>query len=118
MAALQISKELAGSIQNEARMRGVSIEHYLRVAIRRERVLSSRKIIEQEQEWWLTLPLNERAKYEGEYIAVHKQRLIDHDKDEAALYKRIREKYGKAPILVMPAEGPREIRIYSPRLVR
>jgi len=44
--------------------------------------------------------------------------LIDHDEDEAALHRRVRAKYGKAAILIMPANGPRDIYIRSPRLVR
>src|SRR3990170_3081704 len=89
-----------------------------RTAVQREQTLKARQKIEQEQEWWLNQPLKERAKYEGEFIAVHDQKLVDHDKDEAALYKRIRAKYGKTPVLVMPADGPGEIHIYSPRVGR
>ncbi len=118
MTVLQISEELAGKIQEEAKTRGVSIEEYLASAIRRERTLAARQKIEQEQAWWLALSLSERARYEGEYIAVHNKKLIDHDEDETALSRRIREKYGNTPVLIMPAEGPRELHIYSPRVIR
>ena len=64
MVALQISEELAGTIKTEATLRGVSVEDYLRAAIRRERTLAARQKIEGEQEWWLSLPLSERAKYQ------------------------------------------------------
>ncbi len=80
--------------------------------------MAARLKIESEQEWWLNLPLSRRAKYEGEFVAIHSRKVVDHDKDEAALYARTRKKYGKTPVLIMPAEGPREIRIYSPRLAR
>jgi hypothetical protein len=118
MTALQISEELAEKIHKEAKTRGVSIEEYLNSAIRRERTLAARQKIEQEQEWWLSLSLKERAKLEGEFVAVHNKKLIDHDEDKVALTRRIREKYGSIPILIMPAEGPRELNMYSPRLVR
>jgi hypothetical protein len=118
MVTLQISDELAGTIEKEAKLRGVSVEDYLRSAIRHERTVAARLKIEQEQEWWLGLPLAKRAKYQGEFVAIHNQELIDHDKNEEALYKRTRKKYGKVSVLIMPAEGPREIRMYSPRLVR
>ena len=118
MVALHISEELAGTISEEAATRGISVEEYLRSAIKRARTLNARQKIEQDQAWWLALPLSKRAKYEGEFIAIHDQKLIDHDKNEFALNKRIREKYGKTPVLMMPAEGVREIRIYSPRVVR
>ncbi len=118
MIALHIPEELAGTIKEEATTCGVSIEEYLRSAIKRERTLAGRQKIEQDQAWWLALPLSKRVKYEGEFIAVHNQKLIDHDKEEAALYMRVRKAYGKTPVLVMPAEGPREIRMVSPRIVR
>jgi len=118
MVALSISEELAVSIEKEAATRGITVEEYLRSAIKRERSLSARKKIEQEQAWWFSLPLSKRVKYEGEFVAIHDLKLVDHDKDESALYKRMREKYGKLPILVMPAKGTKEIRIFSPRVVR
>ena len=118
MTSLQVSDELADEIRQEAEARGLPVEAFLRSAVRRERTLAERRKIEQEQDWWLKQPLSERARYEGEFVAVHNQTLVDHDKDENSLRSRIRAKYGKTSVLIMPAEGPREIRIFSPRLVR
>ncbi|NOX61229.1 MAG: hypothetical protein GXP42_04685 [Chloroflexi bacterium] len=114
--ALKISDELARVIEEEAQNRGVSIESFLEAALRRERTLAARRKIEREQAWWLALPLSERAKYEGEFVAVHNQRIVDHDSNEIALFERIRKKYGDSPVLIIPAEGPRELHIFSPRL--
>lgn len=115
--ALQISDELARTIQKEAEARGKTVEDFLKSAIQRERTLAERQKIEEEQEWWVNRPLTERAKYEGEFIAIHNRKLVDHDKSEKKLYSRVREKYGKTPVLIMPAEGPREIQIFSPHIV-
>lgn len=115
---LQISNELAGVIQKEAKSRGKTVEDFLKSAIQRERTISERQKIEQDQEWWTSLPLTERAKYEGKYIAVHDKEIVDHDENEDELSNRVRKKYGKAPILIMPAEGPREVRIFSPRIIQ
>jgi len=116
MSTLSISDELAQAIQNEALARGLTVEDFLRAAILRERTLANRRKIEQEQAWWLSLPLCERVKYQGEYVAVRDQQLIDHDRDESVLHERIRAKYGRTAVLIMPAEGPKEIHIISPRL--
>ena len=116
--ALEITSELAGVIRREAKTHGKSVEDFLRFAIQRDRVLTARQKIEQEQEWWENLPLTKRAEYEGKYVAVHNKKLVDHDKNENQLYFRVREKYGKTSILIIPAEGPREIRIYSPRIIQ
>jgi hypothetical protein len=118
MVALQISQKLAGTIEQEAQYRGLSVDAYLQIAIKRERALFARMKIEQEQEWWTSLPIKRRAKYAGEFIAVHDREVVDHDQDQKALYKRIRDKFGSAPVLLMPAEGAKEIRIYSPKIVR
>lgn len=118
MSTLQISDDLAQLIQREAANRGMPIEDFLKAVLQRERTLTDRLKIEQEQEWWLSSPLSERAKYEGEFVAVHNQRLVDHDKDAAVLTQRVRAQFGKTAVLIMPAEGPRELRIFSPRLIR
>jgi len=115
---LQISEELAGAIQKEAEARGKTVEDFLKSAIQRERSWIERHKIEEEQEWWENYSLKERAKYEGEFVAIHNKQLVDHDKSETKLYTRIRKKFGNTPVLIMPAEGPREIKIFSPRISR
>lgn len=117
MVTLQVSQKLAGTIEQAAQERGLTVDAYLQIAVKREQALFARMKIEQEQEWWLSQPVKRRAKYEGEFIAVHRQRVVDHDKDQKELHKRIRGKFGNVPVLIMPAEGAKEIRIYSPRLV-
>jgi hypothetical protein len=116
MAVLQVSEDLVQAIQDEATIRGLTIESFLHGAVARERTLSDRRKIEREQGWWLSLPLSERAKYEGEFVAVHNYQLVDHDIDRIELYRRVRERYGNTAVLIMPAEGPREIVIRSPTL--
>ena len=113
---LQISEDLAQEIEQEAKQRGVSIEKFLQTVVRRDRTMAAREKIEREQTWWLQQPLEVRAKYQGQYIAVHKEELVDHDKNEKSLFQRIRLKYGNIPILIMPADAPKDIYIYSPRL--
>lgn len=116
MAVLQISEDLVQTIREEATIRGLTIESFLHAAVARERTLSDRRKIEREQRWWLSLPLRERAKYEGEHVAVHNHQLVDHDLDKIALYRRVRARYGNIAVLIMPAEGPQEIVIRSPRI--
>lgn len=116
MSVLQISEELAHTIQQAAYEHHMSVEDYLIYVVRRERTVAQQRKIEQEQGWWLSQPLSERAKYEGLYIAVHEQRLVDYDQDKFALQSRIRKKYGKNAVLVMPAEGPKDLYIYSPHV--
>lgn len=59
-------------------------------------------------------------RYLGEWVAIHEHKLVDHDADQAALYQRIREKYGRTAVLLRQVEkGADPIHaIRSPRLVK
>lgn len=116
MVELQISEDLVQTIREEASIRGLTVESFLHGAVARERTLSDRRKIEREQCWWMSLPLRERATYEGEYVAVHNRQLVDHDPDKNDLYRRVRARYGNTAVLIMPAEGPQDIVIRSPRI--
>lgn len=113
---LQISEDLAQEIEQEAKYRGVTIEKFLQTVVRRERTMAAREKIEREQQWWLRQPLDLRIKYQGQYVAIHNQEMVDHDVDENELHQRVRARYGNMPILIIPAEGPLDLHIYSPKL--
>ena len=74
--------------------------------------------IRREAETWRTLPSAERTHYRGQFVAVHEGNVVDHDPDRRQLYLRVRQKWGKTPILITSAEAsaPREYRIHSPRI--
>lgn len=117
MTVLTVSDELAREIRDQANERGMQVEDLLKKAIRRERTLAERKKIEREQIWWLDQPLAERAKFSGQFVAVHEQALVDSDANNDALTRRVRARFGKTPVLIIPAEGPREINYYSHRFI-
>lgn len=73
MVTLKVSEDLARQIQDQADDRGQTIEDFLRAVVLREQTLIARQKIEGEQSWWLGLPLSERARYEGQYVAVHER---------------------------------------------
>lgn len=118
MTDLHMPTDLAEEIRREAEAEGVTAEALLADAWRHYRTAAQRKKIQAEMEWWQNLPDNQRAQYAGEYIAVHGRQVVDHDADRVRLHQRIRERYGHTAVLIIPADGPREIRILSPRLER
>ena len=77
---------------------------------------AQRKKIDAEAEWWRAVSPETRAGYAGEFVAIHDRQVVDHDRDEDTLRKRIRAKFGKTAVLLAPAEGQRELRIVSTRL--
>ncbi len=42
-----------------------------------------------------------KQKYLGRYIAMHQGKVVDHDVDEDALWQRVRERYGRTPVLIV-----------------
>jgi hypothetical protein len=45
-----------------------------------------------------------RVQYAGQYIALQKGKVVDHDADVSALESRIRERFGPLPVLIAPVE--------------
>jgi 2-polyprenyl-3-methyl-5-hydroxy-6-metoxy-1,4-benzoquinol methylase len=116
MSELILQEPLASQVRREAEAQGVDIESYLKSALRLYRFHAQKAKLSVEVEWWRARSEEERKRFAGEFVAVHNQEVVDHDADEQALLKRIRLAFGKAPILVTPAEGQRIYRIVSTRL--
>ncbi len=116
MSEIIVHEPLASQIRQEAAQAGVDVENLIATAVRRYRFEAQRRKIETEAAWWRGVPAETRARYAGEFVAVHDKAVIDHDHDEEALRQRIRARYGKTAVLITPAEGRREFRIVSTRL--
>ena len=43
-------------------------------------------------------------KYTNQHVAIYHEKLIDHDKDAAQLYKRVRQQYADEFVLITPVE--------------
>lgn len=89
-----------------------------RVQAKRDKYAADVEKINREQSWWMKQSKREKQKYAGVYVAVHNQTLVDHDPELGSLSRRIRAKYRNTAVLMMPAEGAREIRLYSTRMIR
>lgn len=60
--------------------------------------------------------LLENKKYHNEFIAIHKGKLVDHDKDNIKLAKRVYKKYGYIPIYIDKiTEIEKVYKIHSPK---
>lgn len=60
------------------------------------------------------------VQYLGRHVAIHNSELVDHDEDLLALRKRIRQRFGRMPILlrqVTPERDLPELIIRRPRLL-
>ena len=59
-------------------------------------------IDEQDKNWsWFMEQYEELAeRFDGEFVAIYQQRVVDHDKNLRSLMKRIRKKYPLSRVLV------------------
>ena len=116
MIEFALNEKLAQDIQWEAERQGLQVEQLLTKALRYQQQIYRSQRLENELSWYESQPLDYRARFVGEFVAVCNHAVIDHDSDRHALNQRISQKYGSTPVLVIPAEGPREIRVYSPKV--
>ena len=67
-----------------------------------------------ESKAWYALPAAERLAYEGQFVAVLDGRIIDSDNEQMTLYLRVRDKYGKRPVLIIQG-GDQPVPVYHIR---
>ncbi len=72
----------------------------------------------QEEATFIAMHDQLREKYFGEYVAIHNQALVDHDKDLERLSLRISKRFGTEAVWIAPVqESPQEEWVIrSPRL--
>jgi len=116
MTEIKLSDPLASQLRQDAESYGLAVEQLIETAVRHYRFLAQREKINAESAWWEALAPEKRARYMGEYVAVHHHEVVDHDQNEEALRKRIRAKYGKIAVLIAPSQGRRELRIVNTHL--
>lgn len=58
------------------------------------------------------------AKYNGQYVAIYREQLVDQDVDGGRLYARVRQQYADEFVLITPVEPEAEetYQIFSPRV--
>lgn len=92
----------------------------LEVALPAFDVNPERDLMEQEQAAYARLRDSLLATHEGQYVAIHGGELVDSDPDQTALLRRIDARFPNEVVHLrrVTREPDRELRIYSPRLVR
>ena len=118
MTVLQIPEKLAEQLQQEAAAEGIAIDKLLEEALQERRERAQRARLDAEIATWQAQPPEIRMRYKGEYVAVQEGIVVDHDSNLATLHRRVRARFGKAAVLITPADGRPPLNIRHPRLAR
>ena len=87
------------------------VEHVLELAVRRYFDVMEQETIHDETEAFWAMHEELRKPYAGQYVAVYRGNVVDHDGDVSRLERRMRERFGLLPVLIAPVEPalPREL---------
>lgn len=58
-----------------------------------------------------------RNQYKGRYVAMYNLEIVDSDPDRMALYTRMRQRFGRQPVLLIEG-GDQPMPVYSVRSAR
>lgn len=120
MTVTQISldAELIASLRQIAAEQGKTLDQVLEESAQ-EYLRDIREAkLRREQDAYVAMHSELKTKYLGQHVAIYNQALVDHDTDGSALVKRIRQRFGSAPVLFCQIEEQveREYVFHSTRL--
>jgi hypothetical protein len=108
---------LVEEVQQVAEREGLDATDFVAEAVRRHLATYRQKRIVAETEAWYRLSAEDRKRYEGKFVAVYGGQVVDSDPDRLSLYLRLRERYGRQPILITEG-GDYPIPVYRVRSPR
>jgi hypothetical protein len=108
---------LVEEVQRLSEQQGLDTAVFMAEAVRRHLASYRQKQIMAETEAWYGLPIEERKRYEGQFVAVYKGQVVDSDSDRLTLYHRLRQRFGRQTILITEG-GDYPIPVYRVRSPR
>ena len=120
MTTVTLDSDLVQQIENLSSSEGVDAQSIVERAVRSYLIQMRREKIRTETEAFNAQYEILKASYAGQYVAVHRGKVIDHDADIRSLHLRVYEQLGRTPILLKQVtdEAERELVFRSPRLER
>ncbi|MCS6909139.1 MAG: hypothetical protein NZM11_01000 [Anaerolineales bacterium] len=117
MSELVLHDPLASEVRRMAEIEGTTAEQIVAEAVRQYRAAARERKIRAEAEWWRNAAPELRARYAGQFVAVHERQVIDHDTDENLLFERVQERWPGAAVLITAATGRPEVHIRHPQVI-
>jgi hypothetical protein len=108
-----IEAQLYSRIEQAADEQKIGIERILTDALRRYLWELDRRKISAESQVYRRRHAELKAQYQGRYIAMHGGQVVDHDSDVTALRERVRQRFGRRPVMITLVEA-----VAEPPLIR
>ncbi|MBI4674605.1 MAG: hypothetical protein HY741_23420 [Chloroflexi bacterium] len=104
MQTIVVEPKVYEDLQREAKSQARDVNELVNEAM--EHYLEERRHerIQDEIRAYISLHPTLKEKYLGEWVAIYEQQLVDHDPETINLYRRVRAKYGNAPVLIRQVE--------------
>jgi len=105
-ATIQVTldSELVEALKQTTEQQGTNVEAVMERLARQYVREARRQKIHAEFEKYRALYSELKAKYLGQHIALHDGQVVDHDADPTALVQRVRQRFGRLPILFTQVE--------------
>ena len=100
MDAIVLRTDLRETLEKDAEQEARSVNDLVNEAVEHYLRERQRAKLDQEIAAYEAMHAELRQKYLGQWVAVHEQKLVDHDRDGSALYRRIRARYGQTSVLL------------------
>ena len=118
MTTITLDPKLSQQIESAAGAEQVDTQVFVEKAVWAYLTQLQREKIRAETEAFNAQYEELKAKYAGQYVAVHQGSVIDHDADLRKLHLRVYERLGRVPVLLKQVmnEPERTLVFRSPRL--
>lgn len=100
MPTITLDPTLYRWVEQAAQETQTTPEEVLVEALRRHLWELDRRKIAEESKAYRRQHADLKARYLGQYIAMLKGEVVDHDADFQALWQRVRQRFGRTPVLI------------------
>jgi glutamyl-tRNA reductase len=120
MSTITLQPRLVEQLEQVAAQRSVEAEELVETAVRAYLRQVEREKIKAEAEAFRSMHAELAEKYLGQYVAIQDGKVVDYDEDFQALHRRIRQRFGRQPVLLrlVETQPERVLTFRSPRLER
>ena len=108
MPTIAVAPELYRRVEEASLEHKASTGEILAEAIRRYLWELDRRKISKESNIYRQRHAELKAQYLGQYIAMHNGQVVDHDTDFQTLHQRIRQRFGRTPVMITLVEDVAE----------